>query len=73
MILTQAQAEAVYTAMCALNNVSAIARDVRGLGYCRTLTLSQQWTGDIEIRNGTGGVKEHYTDQAEFATAYGLI
>ena len=72
-ILTQAQAEAVYSAMCALNNVGAIAKDIRGIGSCRTLVLSEEWTGLVEIRRGSRGpLLETYENQAAFATAYGL-
>lgn len=67
MILTQAQAEAVYSAMCALNNVG---------GICGDLTLAEglrvQWLASVTVRDGLSGPSEGYLNQAAFATAYGL-
>lgn len=67
MILNQAQAEAVYSAMCALNNVG---------GICGDLTLSEglrvQWLDRVTVRDGLSGPREEYANQAEFATAYSL-
>lgn len=67
MILNQAQAEAVYSAMAALNNVGNIAGD---------LTLSEglrvQWLESVTVRDGLSGPLEYYLNQAAFATAYGL-
>lgn len=67
MILNQAQAEAVYSAMVALNNVGNIAGD---------LTLSEglrvQWLESVTVRDGLSGPLEYYLNQAAFATAYGL-
>ena len=66
-ILNQAQAEAVYSAMCALNNVGAI---------CGDLTLGEglrvQWLSRVDVRDGLSGPREEYPNQAAFATAYGL-
>ena len=66
-ILTQAQAEAVYSAMCALKNAG---------GICGDLTLAEglrvQWLTEVTIRDGLSGPLEEYPDQSAFATAYGL-
>lgn len=68
-ILNQAQAEAVYSAMCALNNV----------GGRLHATLEQDGAVHVaEVRHGidvwvaNGGPVENYPDQSAFATAYGL-
>lgn len=67
MILNQAQAEAVYSAMCVLNNVG---------GICGDLTLSEglrvQWLDRVTVRDGLSGPREEYADQASFAAAYNL-
>lgn len=67
LILNQAQAEAVYSAMCALNNVGGIEGD---------LTLNEglrvQWLECVTVRDGLFGPREEYADQSDFATAYGL-
>lgn len=67
MILTQAQAEAAYGAMCAMNNVG---------GICGDLTLAEglrvQWLDRVTVRDGLSGPREEYANQAEFATAYDL-
>lgn len=65
MILNQAQAEAVYSAMCALNNVNAEI---------------DTFVGDIRVleRGGVvrvferGFIVERHSNQAAFAAAYGL-
>lgn len=69
-ILIQSQAEAVYSAMCALNNVS-------GRLYA-TLELE---LGDLDVREyqggeifvSIGGSVERFVDQSAFAAAYRLI
>ena len=79
-ILNRSQAEAVYNAMCALNNVSAN----QGI----QLSFVGDWEGDMyrfsvqEDANGRVVVSqgpipkpqkiEQYPDQADFAAAYGL-
>lgn len=67
LILNQSQAEAVYSAMCALNNVG---------GFCGDITLSGglrvQWLRSVTVRDGLSGPREEYPNQAAFATAYGL-
>jgi hypothetical protein len=66
-ILNQAQAQAAYSAMVSLNNVGAI---------CGDLTLAEglrvQWLERVTVRDGLSGPLEEYTNQSEFATAYGL-
>ncbi len=66
MILTQAQARAVYDAMAALNNVD---------GTCRTLhvghaIISTDFAGQIWIYDPKAD--ENYANPAAFAAAYGL-
>ena len=67
LILTPAQAEAVYSAMCALNNVGTV---------CGDLTLNEglrvQWLECVTVRDGLSGPREEHPSQAAFATAYGL-
>lgn len=69
-ILTKAQAEAVYRAMCELNNIG---------GRIRATMPTNTQHGPIEVReNSVGEVFvqadgcEIYADQAEFSAAYGL-
>lgn len=73
MILNQSQAEAVYSAMCALNNVG---------GRMSCLDLGQQ-SRDPQIRCTVGGSiviergmpfcdREAHDNQSAFAAAYGL-
>lgn len=64
-ILTPAQAEAVYSAMCHLNNVGGRFACTLGDGVC-----VEAW-GSVRIF-GRIGVTETYPDQSAFATAYGL-
>ncbi|MFY1875578.1 hypothetical protein ACOTF3_04335 [Achromobacter xylosoxidans] len=75
LILTIAQAQAVYSAMCALNQIGAVIdvdipdsvdriRSVRVLGtYAMGVQVEQLW-GDHE--------RERYADKVAFAAAYGL-
>lgn len=66
MTLNEAQAEAVYSAMCALNNVG---------GFLRTNI------DDLRIEDDGNGIRimqclrtvESHADQNAFATAYGLL
>lgn len=62
-ILTQAQAEAVYSAMCALNNVL-------GSLCCRIDGIRIEAWDVIHITDDTR--TENYADQPAFAAAYGL-
>lgn len=73
-ILTPAQAEAVYSAMCHLNNVG---------GRLSRIDLGQQHR-DPQVRCNVAGVviiergmpfcdREVHDNQSAFATAYGLL
>ena len=75
LILNQAQAEAVYGAMCALNNVSARlqAFDLDADG----LQVLQRANGTVVVgylvsHAARANILESYADQAAFATTYGL-
>ena len=66
MILNQAQAEAVYSAMCALNNVDGTVGTIR----FRLAWVQTDFSGEIAVHGTTDD--EVYPNQAAFATAYGL-
>lgn len=75
-ILTKAQAESIYSAMRALNNVSGriSAQVINRNGH--TITASEDHEG-VHVFLNTGGIvrdldQEHYPDQSAFATAYAL-
>ena len=80
LILTKSQAEAVYSAMCALNNVSA--NDGVQIGFVGAdggdmfrYTVTEDAAGGIEVIKGpipARRVVEMHANQAAFATAYGL-
>ena len=76
MILSQAQAEAVYSAMVALNNVSATVDVLLPNGNGTALRVYEALNGSIHVAYESVGVKwvtrEKHEDQAAFATAYGL-
>lgn len=68
-ILSKAQAEAVYSAMCALNNVSGrINVEVEGVN------AAENRDGSISVwaDSGMSDDQEVYDSQAAFAAAYGL-
>ena len=73
-ILNQSQAEAVYSAMCALNNVGGIvAVDLEG----GDLRVQQHHTsGKVCVTHFRAAPRrpdfESYADQSAFATAYNL-
>lgn len=74
MILNQSQAEAVYSAMCALNNVSGVVRvtftpDTKGGKVIKVKECED--FGYVTVIVGFETV-ERYDNQAAFATAYGL-
>ena len=81
LILNQAQAEAVYSAMCALRHVSVNdgiqvsfvgASDDEMARY----TCTESAGGEVEVIKGpvpARRVVENYADQSAFATAYGLV
>lgn len=70
MILNQAQAEAIYIAMSALNNVGNVV--------CEFNLPNDVWIqagafGGVTVVPHAHGAKiEQYRTQAEFASAYGL-
>jgi hypothetical protein len=67
MILNRSQAEAVYSAMCALNNVSGTINEV-DVGSAKVHASS----AGIEVSQDRTGPMEFYLTQTAFATAYGL-
>lgn len=76
LILNQAQAEAVYSAMCALNNVGGrICTELQDR-YGNEIRVLESWDGVTVTLNTGGIVRERdsitYADQHAFATAYGL-
>ncbi len=70
-ILTQAQAESVYSAMCALHSAGGRASiQLPGL-----VGAYEKSTGAVVVFNAdreTTALVESYADQTAFATAYGL-
>lgn len=82
MILKKSQAEAIYSAMCALNNVSHtagvqvsfVAYDDDAEGPCR-LTVVEDAGGRVEVLQGPTPkptAVERHTNYAAFAATYGL-
>lgn len=79
MILNQSQAEAVYSAMCALNNIGA-RLSAHGIGYDDdglAISVAQSETGLVSIGTGFAPhaerkVLERHGGKNAFATAYGL-
>ena len=81
-ILNQAQAEAVYSAMCALNNVGAaicvqIPESGRYSSGNPPLEVAELFGGVVAIGYRLNGERapitlERHNSQDEFATAYGL-
>lgn len=79
MILNQSQAEAVYTAMCALNNVSGTIKVTlplgRGNATARDCIRVFEDDGMVKVNRIEDFVidrHEVYDNQAAFVTAYGL-
>jgi len=69
MILSQAQAEAVYSAMCALNNIGAHTDSFK-LPDDKTVTLyGSEGSVGVSVKLRT---IESYDSQAAFADAYNL-
>lgn len=66
LILNRAQAEAVYSAMCALNNVAGRVRIYLDDG----VVVSESKEGRVYVMGELGS--EVFASQASFATAYGL-
>lgn len=79
-ILNQAQAEAVYSAMCHLNNVRGFIKvtlPIHELPVAMSGTFIRVWEDDghIKVRRSVNHdftAEEFYDDQSAFATAYGL-
>lgn len=69
LILNQSQAEAVYSAMCAMNEVGGkIDRiDLEG----SEVRVRENTAGRVFVESMERG-EEAYFDQSDFATAYGL-
>lgn len=73
MILNQAQAEAVYSAMCALNNVGCDNGHASITGNRAQEDVRVQWDDGVTVMRGAlRGEREDYVSQAAFAAAYGL-
>lgn len=67
MILNKSQAEAVYSAMCALNNVAGrLDCTVQEITNVRESVI-----GTVYVKSGK--LLESHTDQNAFAAAYGLL
>lgn len=67
MILTKAQSQSIYNAMCELNNVSA--RIDASLQNCR---VTEQADGSVLVF-GYASPSECYSGQTAFAEAYGAL
>lgn len=77
MILNQSQAEAVYRAMCELNNVGAkIKATLDMVAYGQFVKVWQHDANEfvtvIKVEKYHVTSREVYASQAEFAAAYGL-
>ena len=77
-IMNQAQAEAVYSAMVALNNVSGRAHVRIDLSDNAVLHAAEYEDGTVQvfigdaIGNRAGGAFEQFSSQNDFAKAYGF-
>lgn len=73
MILNQAQAEAVYSALCALNNVGA---SIRGrIELTGDIEVKVLLSGGVQVWNtapNAGSGFESFSHPAAFAAAYSL-
>lgn len=69
MILNQAQAQAVYNAMCELNNIGEFNLFVKIGRDGATVDFQEFLGGWVKTESGE---QEYFIDQAEFAAAYGL-
>lgn len=76
LILTPAQAEAVYSAMCALNNVGArIDAFLEGAFHAREMADGRvvvHIVPNVTFPGSHAAEPEIYPNQSAFATAYGL-
>lgn len=66
-ILTKAQAEAVHSAMCALNNVGGQIK--ASVQLCTVEEIGGRW---IVVTDHTTGQREEYDGQYPFVAAYSL-
>ncbi len=74
-ILTATRANAIYSAMCALNDVGGrIARMAINIDGMRAISAAELPSGGIDIcqMSDDGLITESYADQAAFVAAYGL-
>lgn len=71
LILNQAQAEAVYSAMCALNNVGGRIDVLIPNPGGVIVQVQEMQHGEVWVFFGSLG-SENYADQSAFAAAYGL-
>ena len=73
LVLNKSQAEAVYSAMCALNNVGALLSTFIRTDSGKFIEVHDNgdeitmWATEIELPG-----KETHASQTAFATAYGL-
>lgn len=75
MILEKAQAEAVYSAMCALNNVGAKARASFGSVIAGGVNVFEVGSAGVCVARIQGYdvmESEKYESKQDFAAAYGL-
>jgi hypothetical protein len=79
LILNSAQAEAVYSAMCALNNVAlceglsiSFIGTINGNAERIKVEETDKDVIRVSYRLGREDEREHHEGQAAFATAYGL-
>ena len=74
MILNTDQAQAIYSAMCALNNVSA--RIAVNIDQTESINVFERHDGSISVwqkNHGQTHNEETHTSQAAFAAVYGVI
>ena len=68
MILNKSQAEAVYGAMCALNNVGGRIEKT----WIGRVVVTETHSGVVTVDDPDRDVSAAYDNQADFAAAYGL-
>lgn len=73
MILNQAQAEAVYSAMAALNNVGGRIATVIEFSRESECEVVENPEGQVLVSKDFGLSVETHANQAAFASAYRLI
>jgi hypothetical protein len=72
LILTAAQAQAVYSAMCALNQIGVSSGDVVIPATATEHRINVYWNAEgVAVVFGFGS-RQAYADQAAFAAAYDL-